>query len=91
VVVEDLISTGGSSLKAVEDLRHAGFEVLGMVAIFSYGFEVADKNFNEAGVPLVCLSNYDALLPQAVAENYINQSTLASLAEWRKNPGGWMQ
>ena len=91
VVVEDLISTGGSSLKAVEDLRHAGFEVLGMVAIFSYGFEVADKNFNEAGVPLVCLSNYDALLPQAVAENYIDQSTLASLAEWRKNPGGWMQ
>jgi orotate phosphoribosyltransferase len=91
VVVEDLISTGGSSLKAVEDLRHAGFEVLGMVAIFSYGFEVADKNFSEAGVPLVCLSNYDALLPQAVAENYIDQSTLASLAEWRKNPGGWMQ
>jgi orotate phosphoribosyltransferase len=91
VVVEDLISTGGSSLKAVEDLRHAGFEVLGMVAIFSYGFEVADKNFSEAGVPLVCLSNYDALLPQAVAENYIDESTLASLAEWRKNPGGWMQ
>ena len=91
VVVEDLISTGGSSLKAVEDLRYAGFEVLGMVAIFSYGFEVADKNFSEAGVPLVCLSNYDALLPQAVAENYIDQSTLNSLADWRKNPGGWMQ
>ncbi len=91
VVVEDLISTGGSSLKAVEDLRHAGFEVLGMVAIFSYGFEVADKNFSDAGVPLVCLSNYDALLPQAVEENYIDQSTLASLAEWRKNPSGWMQ
>jgi orotate phosphoribosyltransferase len=91
VVVEDLISTGGSSLKAVEDLRHAGFEVLGMVAIFSYGFEVADKNFSEASVPLVCLSNYDALLPQAVAENYIDQSTLNSLADWRKNPGGWMQ
>lgn len=91
VVVEDLISTGGSSLKAVEDLRHAGFEVLGMVAIFSYGFEVADKNFSDAGVTLVCLSNYDALLPQAVNENYIDQSTLASLAQWRKNPSGWMQ
>jgi orotate phosphoribosyltransferase len=91
VVVEDLISTGGSSLKAVEDLRNAGFEVLGMVAIFSYGFEVADKNFSDAGVPLVCLSNYDALLPQAVNENYIDESTLASLAEWRKNPSGWMQ
>jgi orotate phosphoribosyltransferase len=62
-----------------------------MAAIFSYGFEVADKNFADAGVPLVCLSNYDALLPQAVKENYINQSTLTSLAEWRKNPSGWMQ
>ena len=91
VVVEDLISTGGSSLKAVEDLRHAGFEVLGMVAIFSYGFEVADKNFSEAGVRLVCLSNYDALLPEAVKENYIDHSTLASLSDWRKNPSGWMQ
>lgn len=91
VVVEDLISTGGSSLKAVEDLRNAGFEVLGMVAIFSYGFEVADKNFAEAGVSLVCLSNYDALLPQAVKENYIDHSTLSSLAEWRKNPSSWMQ
>jgi orotate phosphoribosyltransferase len=91
VVVEDLVSTGGSSLKAVEDLRNAGFEVLGMVAIFSYGFEVADKNFEDAGVPLVCLSNYDALLPEAVKENYIDHSTLNSLAEWRKNPSGWMQ
>lgn len=91
VVVEDLISTGGSSLKAVEDLRNAGFEVLGMVAIFSYGFEVADKNFSEAGVPLVCLSNYDALLPQAVEQNYIDESTLNSLADWRKNPSTWMQ
>jgi orotate phosphoribosyltransferase len=91
VVVEDLISTGGSSLKAVEDLRNAGFEVLGMVAIFSYGFEVADKNFSDAGVPLVCLSNYDALLPQAVEENYIDESTLNSLSDWRKNPSGWMQ
>jgi orotate phosphoribosyltransferase len=91
VVVEDLISTGGSSLKAVEDLRNAGFEVLGMVAIFSYGFEVADKNFSDAGVPLVCLSNYDALLPQAVEENYIDESTLNSLSDWRKNPSCWMQ
>ena len=62
-----------------------------MAAIFSYGFEVADKNFENAGVPLVCLSNYDALLPEAVKENYIDHSTLNSLAEWRKNPGAWMQ
>jgi orotate phosphoribosyltransferase len=91
VVVEDLVSTGGSSLKAVEDLRHAGFEVLGMVAIFSYGFEVADQNFSNAGVKLVCLSHYDALLPQAVASHYINESTLKSLSEWRVNPSKWMQ
>lgn len=91
VVVEDLISTGGSSLKAVEDLRQAGFDVLGMVAIFSYGFDVADKNFSEAGVPLICLSNYDALLPQAVEKNYIDESTLNSLSDWRKNPSAWMQ
>lgn len=91
VVVEDLISTGGSSLKAVEDLRHAGFDVLGMVAIFSYGFDVADKNFSDSGVQLVCLSNYDALLPEAVKQNYIDHSTLASLTEWRKNPSSWMQ
>lgn len=91
VVVEDLVSTGGSSLKAAQDLKNAGFEVLGMVAIFSYGFDVADKNFAEAGVKLVCLSHYDALLPQAVESKYIDESTLKSLSEWRKNPGEWMQ
>jgi orotate phosphoribosyltransferase len=91
VVVEDLVSTGGSSLKAAQDLRAAGFEVLGMVAIFSYGFDVADKNFEEAGVNLVCLSHYDALLPQAVDKQYIDESTLKSLEEWRKNPSIWMQ
>ena len=91
VVVEDLVSTGGSSLKAVQDLRNAGFEVLGMVAIFSYGFEVADKNFEEAGVKLICLSHYDALLPRAVHRKYIDENVLQSLGEWRKNPGIWMQ
>lgn len=89
VVVEDLVSTGGSSLKAVEDLRNAGFEVLGMVAIFSYGFEVADQNFEKAGVQLICLSHYDALLPQAVSTNYIDQAALASLSEWRISPSTW--
>nr|MCU0401903.1 orotate phosphoribosyltransferase [Algoriphagus sp.] len=91
VVVEDLVSTGGSSLKAAQDLRNAGFEVLGMVAIFSYGFDVADKNFEDAGVSLVCLSHYDALLPQAVENQYVDESTLKSLEEWRKNPSVWMQ
>jgi orotate phosphoribosyltransferase len=91
VVVEDLVSTGGSSLKAVEDLRNAGFEVLGMVAIFSYGFDLADQNFEKAGVKLMCLSHYDALLPMAVKREYITSETLDSLSEWRKDPGSWMQ
>ncbi|MCF1753302.1 orotate phosphoribosyltransferase [Mariniradius sediminis] len=89
VVVEDLVSTGGSSLKAVTDLKAAGFEVLGMVAIFTYGFDVAAENFEKAGVELVCLSDYSSMLPQAIANNYIDQDTLASLQEWRKNPGEW--
>lgn len=91
VVVEDLVSTGGSSLKAAEDLKNAGFEVLGMVAIFSYGFEVAAQNFTKAGVKLVCLSHYDALLPIAVKRNYVTSEMLDSLSEWRKDPGSWMQ
>ncbi|WP_297335295.1 orotate phosphoribosyltransferase [Algoriphagus sp.] len=89
VVVEDLVSTGGSSLKAVEDLRNAGFEVLGMVAIFSYGFSVAEENFKNADVKLIVLSHYEAMLPKAVERNYINQSALDSLTEWRKDPENW--
>lgn len=89
VVVEDLISTGGSSLKAVQDLRNADFEVLGMVAIFSYGFDIAAQNFADAQVKLVCLSNYEALLPLAVRQNYIDDKSLESLGEWRKDPSIW--
>lgn len=89
VVVEDLVSTGGSSLKAVQDLRNSGFEVLGMVAIFTYGFEVAKENFAAAKVPLICLSDYSSMLPQALANDYINDETLASLVEWRKDPTIW--
>ncbi|MEB2777578.1 orotate phosphoribosyltransferase [Algoriphagus sp. D3-2-R+10] len=91
VVVEDLVSTGGSSLKATQDLLDAGFEVLGMVAIFSYGFDVAAQNFEKAGVRLVCLSHYEAMLPMAVRRKYINDDTLGSLSEWRKNPAIWKQ
>jgi orotate phosphoribosyltransferase len=91
VVVEDLVSTGGSSLKATQDLLDAGFEVLGMVAIFSYGFEVANQNFEKAGVKLVCLSHYEALLPMAVKRKYITDGVLESLSEWRKDPASWKQ
>ena len=89
VVIEDLVSTGGSSLKAVADLKASGFEVLGMVAIFTYGFDVAKQNFEEAGVKLVCLSDYSSMLPQALADDFIDDYTLASLVEWRKNPTEW--
>jgi len=90
VVVEDLVSTGGSSLKAVEDLKNAGFDILGMVAIFTYGFDIAKNNFEEAKVKLICLSDYSAMLPQALANDYIDDHTLASLVEWRKDPASWI-
>lgn len=89
VVVEDLISTGGSSLKAVEALKDARFEVMGMVAIFTYGFNVADQNFKNAGVKLFTLSNYDALVSEAVKKGIIKGSSLESLNEWRKDPANW--
>ncbi len=89
VVLEDLISTGGSSLKVVEALREAGFEVLGMAAIFTYGFEAAKQHFEEKGVPLVCLSDYNYLLEEAISRELINKNELASLQEWRRAPESW--
>lgn len=89
VVVEDLISTGGSSLKAVQAIRQAGCEVVGMVAMFSYGFPVAQQAFKDAGVELLTLSNYNAMLEAALATNYIRQEDLETLREWRKDPSIW--
>lgn len=89
VVIEDLISTGGSSLKVVDVLRQAGAEVLGMAAIFTYGFEVATENFRQKDLPLLCLSNYDCLIQEALKLDYIDQSQLATLAQWRENPAEW--
>jgi orotate phosphoribosyltransferase len=89
VIVEDLISTGGSSLKVAEALREAGFEVLGMVAIFTYGFDTARQNFEEKGVRLSCLSNYSSLLEEAVKQGHISPADIASLEEWRKDPATW--
>ncbi|MDR3328677.1 MAG: orotate phosphoribosyltransferase [Prevotellaceae bacterium] len=83
VVVEDLISTGGSSLSAVAALREAGAEVLGMVAIFSYGFAAAQKSFEQAGCALTTLSGYAALIEQAVALGYVQPSDVAPLQRWR--------
>lgn len=89
VVVEDLVSTGGSSLKAVEALREAGCEVKGMVAIFTYGFKVAIENFEKAHCKLVTLSNYNTLIKQALLSEYITDKDLQSLKKWAENPGTW--
>ena len=89
VVIEDLISTGGSSLKAVEAIRKDGSEVLGMLAIFTYGFPVAEEKFKAAKVKLTTLCNYDAVLAEALATNYIAADDMEALQEWRKNPSTW--
>ena len=89
IVVEDLISTGGSSLKAVAALREYGVEVIGMVASFTYGFPVAEEAFREAGVKLITLSNYNAVVEQAAETGYIKEEEKAVLAEWRKDPSVW--
>lgn len=89
VVVEDLISTGGSSLKAVAALREAGYEVVGMVASYTYGFPVAAEAFAEAGVRLKTLTDYDHVVAEAVATGYIAVSDVEVLEEWRKNPSEW--
>jgi len=89
IVVEDLISTGNSSLLAVEALKEAGANVKGMAAIFSYGFAIASDNFQNARVDLFTLSNYENLLPLAVAKKYITEEEEITLQEWRKNPSTW--
>jgi orotate phosphoribosyltransferase len=89
VVIEDLISTGGSSLKAVEALREGGLDVKGLVAIFTYGFQLAHENFVNAECPYVTLSNYDILLNKALDSNLISDEDLASLKSWRENPSEW--
>ncbi len=89
VVVEDLVSTGGSSLKAVEALREGGAKVLGMAAFFTYGFPVSEENFEKAQCRLLTLSDYDHLLEQVRSQGYINEETLETLRKWRKDPASW--
>ena len=89
VVVEDLISTGGSSLKAVEALRATGFEILGMVASYTYGFPVAAEAFKAADVELTTITNYEAVVQAALASGYIEEKHIPMLAEWRANPSEW--
>ena len=89
VVVEDLVSTGLSSLRAVDALRAAGVEVVGMVASFTYGFSVAEEAFSNAGVKLLTLTNYEAVLEAAKATGYISEEVMPTLQEWRANPSEW--
>jgi orotate phosphoribosyltransferase len=89
VLVEDLISTGGSSLKAAQAMTEAGFNVIGMVAIFTYGFEVAEKSFAQANIPLTCLSDFNHLLTEAVSKKYLDEDQLSYVKSWRLDPGNW--
>jgi orotate phosphoribosyltransferase len=89
VVIEDLISTGGSSLKAVEAIRNNGCEVVGMVASYTYGFDVAKKAFEDAKVELITLTNYEAVLDVALKTGYIQESHVELLHEWRRDPAHW--
>ena len=89
IVIEDLISTGGSSLAVVDALRDAGCQVKAMFAIFTYGFPVADERFEQKQCPLFTLSNYNILIKKALKEGYIKESHVASLQEWREAPEKW--
>ncbi len=90
VVVEDLVSTGKSSLKAVEAIRNAGCEVVGMVALFTYGVPVAEANFAEANVRLLTLSDYNAMLEVALETEYITEDDIETLHNWRTDPANWV-
>lgn len=89
VVVEDLISTGGSSLKAVEAIRKNGCEVIGMVASYTYGFDIAKKAFEDANVKLVTLTDYEHVVAEAHETGYIKPEDVEVLHEWRKDPANW--
>ncbi|HEX6227665.1 MAG TPA: orotate phosphoribosyltransferase [Chryseolinea sp.] len=89
VVVEDLVSTGGSSLKATQALREAGLEVLGMVSIFNYGFDIATRNFYDANMSLISLCDYTNLLTYALHQQYVSEDQVISLKAWRVDPANW--
>jgi len=91
VVIEDLVSTGNSSLSAVAALREKGCEIKGMAAIFTYGFDVAAEQFKAAKCPLITLTDYNTLITQALTSKYISVEDLESLRDWRKNPAAWGQ
>jgi orotate phosphoribosyltransferase len=89
VIIEDLVSTGSSSLKTVEALRKEKIIVKGLISIFNYGFETATENFRAAACPFYSLSNYDVLLQQAIQSGYVDKKDLQTLQAWRVNPSAW--
>lgn len=89
LLIEDLISTGGSSLLAAEALREAGAEVVGVLAIFQYGFEKAARAFQEKNIPLLTLTQYDTLVQEAANTGYISTTDIDTLNKWRQNPDAW--
>ena len=89
VLIEDLISTGGSSLAAADTLYKAGYTIIGTVAIFTYGFHEADERFEEVKLPLVCLSSYSYIIEEAIARNYVNEKQVILLKSWRVDPYNW--
>lgn len=91
LVIEDLISTGKSSLQVVDVLRNEGLDVVGMVSIFNYGFDIADEAFKKAGVPYISLTNYASLIELAVEKGEVNATTQDMLMEWRNSPSTWKQ
>ena len=89
VVIEDLISTGGSSIKAIQALKEAELDVKGLIAIFTYGFKVADENFKNENCPYVTLTNYDFMVEEALSKDYITDSDVISLRKWKDSPETW--
>ena len=89
LVVEDLISTGKSSLDAVKALKNAGAQVLGMIALFNYNLEIASQNFANSAIQLSTLSDYDTLISEAVNSNYVKKEEIELLKSWRSNPSKW--
>jgi orotate phosphoribosyltransferase len=89
VLVEDLISTGGSSIKAIDALKSAGLDVKGLIATFTYGFKIADENFTKSNCPYITLTNYDFLIEEALKKSYISENDIQSLREWKDQPETW--
>jgi orotate phosphoribosyltransferase len=91
VVIEDLISTGGSSIKAIQALKEAELDVKGLIAIFTYGFKQASENFKNTDCPFITLTDYSVLIEQALNSNYVSENDLANLQNWRESPSTWKQ